>query len=466
MQNLSLQSSPNSAITKMSALTSKQDSSANSTKNSDNGPAFKDLLSSQVRSQQPASKQAETQQSDKSKPTSAQDITQGMNKVTQAKQQSTDAKPGDTKPTETIIDTSIADQSKIPATQDIAGLSFEDLNALNKTKKLSEDATSDSSKSDTSLQQPLATDPVLAALGMPVQANIVPVQANIAPVQSNNTSVQSNTTPVQTNILPVEAATAALAKDNKLAVATSGTTAATVLDTGIAEKTGVSTKEQANLAKSDQANTGADLTSWVNSVLPNQSKQLDASLAATKLDTAAVNEQVLKSVTNATGVPNVGASMAFNPLNAMQAGSSNIISSSPGKTGWDQAISQKMVWMVGAGEQSATLTLNPPDLGPLQVVIHVHNNQADTTFISDNSDVRRALQDGLSNLKDMLGQSGINLGQANINSSQQEQQARQSSKDNSNSGSNNNQTGFTASELDSNPMRVTRVSNGLVDTFV
>src|SRR5450830_1868289 len=431
MQNLSLQSSPNSAITKMSALTSKQDSSANSTKNSDNGPAFKDLLSSQVRSQQPASKQAETQQSDKSKPTSAQDITQGMNKVTQAKQQSTDAKPGDTKPTETIIDTSIADQSKIPATQDIAGLSFEDLNALNKTKKLSEDATSDSSKSDTSLQQPLATDPVLAALGMPVQAT-----------------------------------TAALAKDNKLAVATSGTTAATVLDTGIAEKTGVSTKEQANLAKSDQANTGADLTSWVNSVLPNQSKQLDASLAATKLDTAAVNEQVLKSVTNATGVPNVGASMAFNPLNAMQAGSSNIISSSPGKTGWDQAISQKMVWMVGAGEQSATLTLNPPDLGPLQVVIHVHNNQADTTFISDNSDVRRALQDGLSNLKDMLGQTGINLGQANINSSQQEQQARQSSKDNSNSGSNNNQTGFKAPELDSNPMRVTRVSNGLVDTFV
>jgi flagellar hook-length control protein FliK len=95
------------------------------------------------------------------------------------------------------------------------------------------------------------------------------------------------------------------------------------------------------------------------------------------------------------------------------------------------------------------------------VVIHVHNNQADTTFISDNSDVRRALHDGLSNLKDMLGQSGINLGQANINSSQQEQQSRQSSRD----AKSNSQSGFTATEVDSKPMRVAQVSNGLVDTF-
>ncbi|MGB2831923.1 MAG: flagellar hook-length control protein FliK, partial [Methylotenera sp.] len=60
----------------------------------------------------------------------------------------------------------------------------------------------------------------------------------------------------------------------------------------------------------------------------------------------------------------------------------------PGKTGWDQAISQRVVWMVSAGEQSATLTLNPPDLGPLQVVVSVHNGQADTRFTSDNAEVR------------------------------------------------------------------------------
>ena len=66
-----------------------------------------------------------------------------------------------------------------------------------------------------------------------------------------------------------------------------------------------------------------------------------------------------------------------------------MIQAYPGKTGWNEAISQKIVWMVGASEQSATLTLNPKDLGPLQVVIQVNNEKADATFISENPEVRK-----------------------------------------------------------------------------
>lgn len=105
------------------------------------------------------------------------------------------------------------------------------------------------------------------------------------------------------------------------------------------------------------------------------------------------------------------------PLN-----SANIINVYPGKSGWDQAISQKVMLMVGAGEQSASLTLNPPDLGPLKVVIHVHNNQADTTFISDNDEVRRALESGLSHLRDKMNETGVQLGQTNISSSNHSQE--------------------------------------------
>jgi len=308
------------------------------------------------------------------------------------------------------------------------------LDAAKKIKKLAESAELDISKADAPSPQPLPTDAALAALSIPVQATIA----------------------------PVEATHGVLAKDGKLAVDASNTASVTdTLEPDTAQKTGLSLKDQADLTKSGVATTKADLSDWVESVLPNQAKQADASLAATKLGAAALQELTAKSVTNNV-VPNIAATTALNPLNAMQAASSNIINATPGKTGWDQAIGQKVAWMVGSGEQSATLTLNPPDLGPLQVVIHVHNDQADTTFISDNSDVRRALQDGLSNLKDMLSQSGINLGQANINSSQQqEQQARQSSRDSSSS----NQNGFTTTEADAKPTLVTRVSNGLVDTF-
>jgi len=148
---------------------------------------------------------------------------------------------------------------------------------------------------------------------------------------------------------------------------------------------------------------------------------------------------------------------------ASQLASSNQILAPFGKSGWDQAISQKVVWMVGAGEQSATLTLNPPDLGPVQVVISVNNDKADTTFISDNADVRQALQDGLEHLREKMEASGIQLGQANVNSGQQSQQSFQEAAQQQFSGQ-------AKANISSNPVMpltpvVIRESNGLVDTF-
>jgi flagellar hook-length control protein FliK len=148
-----------------------------------------------------------------------------------------------------------------------------------------------------------------------------------------------------------------------------------------------------------------------------------------------------------------------------QLGSSNQIHAYPGKTGWDQAISQKIVWMVGAAEQTATLSLNPPDLGPLQVVINVSNNMADTTFISNNAEVRQALQDGMANLREKMAESGIQLGQANVNSGGRSQQEF--------SAASSNYPSTRLSETDANSSsssikqttRVVRVNDGLVDTF-
>lgn len=150
----------------------------------------------------------------------------------------------------------------------------------------------------------------------------------------------------------------------------------------------------------------------------------------------------------------------------VQAASVNTINVYPGKAGWDQAISQKVVWMVGAGEQSATLTLNPPDLGPLQVVINVQNDKADTTFISDNAEVRQALQDGISNLREKMSESGIQLGQANVSSGGQAQQQFQQAMQNKVASSlPDNSVTALQTEKTTVTNTLTRVSNGLVDTF-
>jgi flagellar hook-length control protein FliK len=184
---------------------------------------------------------------------------------------------------------------------------------------------------------------------------------------------------------------------------------------------------------------------------PNTTKDLVNKDAAIKDIAISANFQSLVQIS--TTIP------------AQQVGSVNTINVYPGKPGWDQAISQKVLWMVGASEQSATLTLNPPDLGPLQVVINVNNDRVDTTFMSDNAEVRQALQDGMSNLRDKMSESGIQLGQANVNSGRQSQQEFQQATQNRPTSQHGNAQALPV-EKTASANAVIRTTNGLVDTFV
>jgi flagellar hook-length control protein FliK len=184
-----------------------------------------------------------------------------------------------------------------------------------------------------------------------------------------------------------------------------------------------------------------------------------------------LRSQSLSGVSDVSALSTMSVQNATKPLSqAMplaQAGLSNVINVEPGKSGWSEAIGQKVVWMVGAAEQSATLTLNPKDLGPLQIIINVNNEKADATFISENPEVRKALEDGMSNLRQSMSQAGVELGQANVNTSKQQQDFQQASKEYA---ARQNQSNDNNASLDANTMLHapvnTRVSNGLVDTFV
>ncbi len=92
-----------------------------------------------------------------------------------------------------------------------------------------------------------------------------------------------------------------------------------------------------------------------------------------------------------------------------------------GTPAWDQALGQKIVWMAHGGEQSATLTMNPPDLGPMQVVLSVTNNQATVDFMAAQPEVRQALEAALPRLREMMSESGVQLGQANVSAGGQQQ---------------------------------------------
>jgi flagellar hook-length control protein FliK len=117
---------------------------------------------------------------------------------------------------------------------------------------------------------------------------------------------------------------------------------------------------------------------------------------------------------------------------AQAAAASEELTAHVGTEAWNDQVGQKVVYMLGAEDQTASLTLNPPDLGPLQVVLSVSNGQADVTFSSNQLEVRQALENALPRLQEMMSESGIALGNATVNAGmsnggQAQQQAMASS---------------------------------------
>jgi len=117
-----------------------------------------------------------------------------------------------------------------------------------------------------------------------------------------------------------------------------------------------------------------------------------------------------------------------------------------GGAGWDDALGQKVIWMAKGAEQTATLTLNPPDLGPMQVTVNVSNNQATATFVAHQPEVRHALEASMPRLREMLHDAGIQLGQSSVSA-----------------GTPNQQNGFDDSQSGGSGRRA-RVDNSLAET--
>ena len=85
-----------------------------------------------------------------------------------------------------------------------------------------------------------------------------------------------------------------------------------------------------------------------------------------------------------------------------------------GTTAWGQALGEKLVWMAAGTQHTASLTLNPPNLGPLQIVLNVTNDQATASFFSAQPEVRQALEAAFPRLREMMNDAGIQLGQATV----------------------------------------------------
>ncbi len=218
----------------------------------------------------------------------------------------------------------------------------------------------------------------------------------------------------------------------------------------------------------------ADLSESGDSKL-NAARDRTAAQADADLDLqAALSRQGTADVAGEEGAPTEFSSTLQQLNQAAQAGAARNAQAVPhhiaprvGSSGWDQAIAQRVSWMVSGAEQSASLTLNPPELGPLQVVLNVSNSHANATFVAPHAEVRQALEAALPKLREMLGEAGIQLDQASVNQGTPQQQGDFARSSGQGQGSHAGGREGESALADEPPpaRRVIAGGNGLVDTF-
>jgi flagellar hook-length control protein FliK len=143
------------------------------------------------------------------------------------------------------------------------------------------------------------------------------------------------------------------------------------------------------------------------------------------------------------------------------------LSARVGTPAWDNQVGQKVIWMVGGEDQSATLELNPPDLGPVQVVLNVSNDLASVTFSSQQLEVRQALENALPRLREMMSESGIALGNASVNAGAEGRQGQDGQGGGRQGAGGGNANGGDGAIAEVTPRQRTRILGGAgaVDTF-
>jgi flagellar hook-length control protein FliK len=81
---------------------------------------------------------------------------------------------------------------------------------------------------------------------------------------------------------------------------------------------------------------------------------------------------------------------------------------------WADALGERVLLMAGREQHVAELRLSPPNLGPLEVRLSLHQDQASVAFVSQHAAVRDALEQAIPRLRDMLAQQDVQLVQVDV----------------------------------------------------
>jgi flagellar hook-length control protein FliK len=88
---------------------------------------------------------------------------------------------------------------------------------------------------------------------------------------------------------------------------------------------------------------------------------------------------------------------------------------------FSDAVKDKVMLMISQKLQQFDITLDPPELGNMQVRVNLQGEQATVNFVVQNQQAKESIEQNMHKLKDLLAEQGVDVGDANV-----EQQSQQS----------------------------------------
>lgn len=223
-----------------------------------------------------------------------------------------------------------------------------------------------------------------------------------------------------------------------------------------------------------------------HSAQPSRSSRLDPLLAAVQQAPTTIKPEmqpVTAAATQSTDLPDLQALSAM-PADAgllagapVQGQAANpampVVSTPLSNPAWAADFSRQFVALAQGNPtqpHTAELRLDPPELGPVRITLHISDSVAQAVFVSPHAVVRQTIENALPQLQQQLAQAGLSLGQTNVSDQQPNQQGFQQAPP---QGRGN--TSFFSLSGDTNApdlapfpassRRAPRSSDALVDTF-
>jgi len=125
-----------------------------------------------------------------------------------------------------------------------------------------------------------------------------------------------------------------------------------------------------------------------------------------------------------------------------------------------EAVKDKVMLMISQKLQQFDITLDPPELGNMQVRVNLQGEQAVVNFLVQSQQTKDALEQNMNKLREMLAEQGVDVGDANV-----DHQSQQSSDDENTAAENNSpKEGKLESVVSANDLVAHTLSAKMVDS--